>query len=257
MRSWINHAVPRLLAITACLALIAGHARTARAQGTGTLRGVVIDSATRTPVSGAEVSAAALRQFARTDHHGEFTLDKLPAGEIELSIRRVGYEPQRETIVATGGSRDSVLIVLVAQPEVLSGVAVSAAARRQREGVQGFYARRERGVGAFVTREDLEARHARVPTDALNLPGISLVHTRYGTSVRFTTGASLRRNCPPTLWIDGQRARGMELDEIPVNDIEGIELYHGPSVTPAQFWQGNESNTACGTIVVWSRTPGM
>ena len=257
MRSGIHHIVPRLVAIASCLALIAGHAEAARAQGTGTLRGVVIDSATRTAVSGAEVSATALRQFARTDDRGQFTLDKLPAGQIELSIRRVGYEPQRETILATGGPRDSVLIVLVAQPAMLSGVNVSAAERRQREGIKGFYARRARGVGAFVTREDLEARHARVPTDALNLPGIAVVHTRYGTAVRFTTGASLRRSCPPTLWIDGQRAPRMELDDIPVNDIEGIELYHGPSVTPGQFWQGNESNTSCGTIVVWSRAPGM
>jgi hypothetical protein len=249
--------VPRLVAITSCLVLIAGHATAARAQGTGTLRGVVIDSATRAPVSGAEVSAAVLRQFARTDDHGQFTLDKLPAGELELSIRRVGYEPQRETILATGGPRDSVLIVLVAQPAVLSGVSVSAAARRQREGIKGFYTRRARGIGTFITREDLEARHARVPTDALNLPGIAVVHTRYGTAVRFTTTSSLRRNCTPTLWIDGQRAPRMELDDIPVDDIEGIELYHGPSVTPGEFWQGNQSNTACGTIVVWSRAPGM
>ena len=256
MRSWIPHALPRLFAITSCLALIAGHAGTAHAQGTGTLRGVVLDSATRAPVSGVDVSAAALRQFARTDDHGQFTLVRLPAGEIELSIRRVGYEPLRETILATGGPRDSVLIVLVAQAAVLSGVDVTAAVR-QREGIQGFYARRARGIGTFITRDDLEARHARVATDALDVPGIALVHTRYGTAVRFTTGASLRRNCSPTLWIDGQRAPRMELDDIPVNDIEGIELYHGPSVTPGQFWQGNESNTACGTIVVWSRGPGL
>lgn len=257
MRSWINHAAPRLAAIVCLAGMIAGRAATASAQGTGTLRGVVLDSATRAPVAGAEVSAHALRQFARTDARGQFTLVKLPAGEIELSVRRVGYEPLSETIVATGGPRDSVLIVLVAQAEVLSGVAVSAAAQRQREAVEGFYARRARGIGAFVTREDLEARHARVPTDALSLPGIALVRTRYGTSVRFTTTTSMRRNCSPTLWIDGQRAPGMELDDIPVNDIEGIELYHGPSVTPPQFWQGNETNTTCGTIVVWSRAPGV
>lgn len=257
MRSRINGAVARQLAIVGLAGLVAGNATTACAQRIGTLRGVVVDSATRAPVSGVDVSVPALRQTARTDDRGLFTLAELPAGEIELTARRVGYEPQRETIIATGGPRDSVLIVLAAQAAVLSEVAVSATARGQRLGVRGFYARRSNGVGAFVTREDLEARHARVPSDALNMPGVSVVHTRYGTSVRFTTRATMRRDCPPTLWIDGQRASGMELDEIPVNDIEGIELYHGPSVTPAQFWQGSTSNAACGTIVVWSRTPGM
>jgi hypothetical protein len=48
----------------------------------------------------------------------------------------------------------------------------------------------------------------------------------------------------------------MELDQIPANDIEGIELYRGASTTPAQFWQGSTQNTFCGTIVVWSRLPG-
>lgn len=257
MRSRLDDVVRRRLAIASLLALAVGHATSALAQSTGTLRGVVIDSATRAPVPGADVGVVALHQFAQTDDQGRFTLTKLPAGEVELSVRRVGYEPQRETIVATGGPRDSVLIVLVAQPVVLAGVPVSASATRQRKGIQGFYARRARGIGAFVTREDLEARHARVPTDALNLPGVALVHTRSGTAVRFTTGASMRRNCSPTLWIDGQRALNMELDEIPVNDIEGIELYHGPSVTPGEFWQGDASNGTCGTIVVWTRTPGM
>lgn len=256
MRSRINDAVSRPIAMACLLGLIAGHPTFSAAQSAGTLRGVVIDSATRAPVAGAEVSVLAPRQIAQTDDHGRFTLAKLPAGEVELSIRRLGYEPQRETIIATGGSNDSILVVLVARPAVLSEVAVSASGRRQREGIDGFYARRARGIGAFVTREDLESRHARVPTDALNLPGIALVPTRFGTAVRFTTGASMRRNCAPTLWIDGQRAPNMELDEIPVDDIQGIELYHGASVTPAQFWQGNTTNTTCGAIVVWSRTPG-
>lgn len=253
----MSDSLARQLAILSLSGLIVGHAATARAQGSGTLRGVVLDSATRARVSGADVSILSLRQLTQTDDSGRFTLSKLPAGQIELSVRRVGYEPQRETIIATGGPRDSVLIALVAQPVVLAGVPVSAEGRRQRMGVKGFYERRARGVGVFVTRDDLEARHARVPTDALNVPGVMLVHGRFGTAVRFTTGSSIRGNCSPTLWIDGQRAPNMELDEIPVNDIEGIELYHGPSVTPAQFWQGNTSNTACGTIVVWSRTPGL
>jgi hypothetical protein len=56
------------------------------------------------------------------------------------------------------------------------------------------------------------------------------------------------------MWIDGQRAPGIEIDELPVNDIEGIELYRGASTTPAQFWQG--SGPSCGTVVIWTRTPG-
>jgi len=56
------------------------------------------------------------------------------------------------------------------------------------------------------------------------------------------------------MWIDGQRAPGMEIDEIPLTDIEGIELYNGASTTPAEFSQTN--STQCGTIVIWTRLPG-
>ena len=254
MRSRYSAAVSGQLALASLCALLTALPSAMRAQGT--LRGVVVDSASRAPVPSADVAITALRMVTRADSLGRFTLSRLPKGPVEVSIRRLGYQPQRETMFLTGGSNDSVLIALVAQPEVLSAVNVSAGERRRRQMVEDFYLRRARGIGTFVTREDLEARNARVPTDALNVPGIALTHTRYGVAVRFTSTSTVRRDCAPILWVDGQRASGMELDEIPVNDIEGIELYNGPSTTPAQFWQGNLSNSACGTIVVWSRVPG-
>ena len=254
MRSRYSAAVPGQLALAGLIGFLAALPSAVSAQGT--LRGVVVDSASRAPVAYADVAIIALHMVTRADSEGHFTMHKLPQGRIELSIRRLGFQPQRETIVLSGGPNDSVRVALVAQPEVLSAVAVSAGERRRRQMVEDFYLRRARGIGTFVTREDLEARHARLPTDVLNLPGIALQRTRYGVAVRFTSTSNVRRDCAPNLWVDGQRAAGMELDEIPVDDIEGIELYNGPSTTPAQFWQGNLSNSACGTIVVWSRVPG-
>jgi hypothetical protein len=84
-------------------------------------------------------------------------------------------------------------------------------------------------------------------------PGVQIVRAAAGNGVRFTSGAS-RRNCPPLVWIDGQKAPGMEVDQIPLSDVEGIELYQGASTTPPQFWQN--AATTCGTIVVWTRLPG-
>ena len=47
----------------------------------------------------------------------------------------------------------------------------------------------------------------------------------------------------------------MELDNIPVNDIEGMEVYSGPSETPMQF-SHHASRMDCGAIVIWTRIPG-
>ena len=57
--------------------------------------------------------------------------------------------------------------------------------------------------------------------------------------------------CIPLIWLDGQRSPGMEIDEISLGDIEGIELYTGTSTTPPQFWVGTSNH--CGTIVIWTR----
>jgi outer membrane receptor for monomeric catechols len=112
-------------------------------------------------------------------------------------------------------------------------------------------------MGVYFTRADILARRASRPSDMLrSTPGVTFVRTRSGQGIRFISSAGQRRECVPMIWVDGQRAPGLELDDLPVNDIEGIELYQGPSTTPMQFSQAL-SVTTCGTIVVWSRPPGL
>jgi hypothetical protein len=86
-----------------------------------------------------------------------------------------------------------------------------------------------------------------------NTAGLRFVRVSSGRGVRFPTTSMSRRDCAPLIWIDGQKAPSMEIDDISLTDIEGIELYHGPSTTPFQFSTG--SSNACGTIAVWSRPP--
>ncbi len=260
---WVT-AVPRRLAIrevrllAACACLLTSATRPSAAQS-GVLRGVVVDSADGSLLENVGILSEALRKVARTDSKGRFTLTQMPAGEVELSIRRLGYKPQRQTIVLSGGVNDSVKVVLVAQPEVLQAVAVDESERHHRQGIEDFYVRRAQGIGTFITRQQLEDLRSTQPTDALRMvPGIQLRRSRNGeNTVRFTGTTSINhRDCAPTLWLDGERVPNMELDQIPAQDIEGIELYRGASTTPAQFWQGNSNSTLCGTIVVWSRLPG-
>jgi outer membrane receptor for ferrienterochelin and colicins len=245
-----------VLAGCACLAAFAPQHSAAQA---GVLRGVVVDSADGSLIEAADVLAASVREVTRTNAKGQFTLSKLPKGQLELTVRRLGYLPQQQTIMVSGGDNDSVKVVLVAQPAVLEAIAVDASERHRRQGIEDFYVRRAQGIGTYITRQQLEDLRSTQPTDALrNVPGVQLFRARNGdNTVRFTGTKSINhRDCPPNLWLDGQRMSNMELDQIPAQDIEGIELYRGASTTPAQFWQGNSNNTLCGTIVVWSRLPG-
>ena len=142
---------------------------------------------------------------------------------------------------------------LVPQPAMLDPLDVSA--KRRHVAIEGFHQRRIQGIGTYITRDDITARNANQPTDVLRMmSGVQVVRTRTGSGIRFTSSSGGRRDCPPTMWIDGQRAPGIEIDELPINDIEGIELYRGSATTPPQFTYG--SGAACGTVVVWTRTPG-
>jgi outer membrane receptor for monomeric catechols len=122
--------------------------------------------------------------------------------------------------------------------------------------IEDFYRRRAKGIGGtYFTRADIEARHAARLSDVLrDAPGVRFVRTRDGAGVRFDSPANFRQNCLPQYFVDGQRVTNVEVDDFPLRDIEGIELYNGPSSTPMQFSQG--AVTSCGTVVIWSRVPG-
>jgi hypothetical protein len=222
----------------------------ARAQQ-GVLRGVVNDS-TGAPIADVDIGIVSVHRLARTDAKGHFSIDRLSNGTFEVSARRLGYTPQTLQLAVNESMEYSYTITLASQAAQLDAMDISE--KRRRLGVEEFYQRRTRGIGVFFTSDDLAARNARAPSDALrSTPGVRLVRSGSGQGIRFVTPSNAR-TCMPTLWIDGQLARGAELDDISVHDIEGMEIYQSLSTTPAQFARGN--GTPCGTIVVWSRTPG-
>lgn len=220
----------------------------------GQVVGMVRDSA-GSPVSNASVSARDARMLTRTNDRGHFRLGNLPVGSVELTIRRLGFDPIRLTVPAVETLPDTLYIVLVDNVEELAAITVNADAARQRKSIEAFYERAARGLGTYITRDDIIARQATSTLDVLRgVPGLLVLRGRADGGVRFNTSAQMRRDCAPTVWVDGQRAAGMEVGDVPVHDLEGIELYHGPSTTPMQFSQG-PSGAACGVVVLWTRPP--
>jgi hypothetical protein len=227
----------------------------AESQERAPLHGIVRDSA-GAPIHQADVGIVALHKLTRTDEGGRFRLDAVPAGVVTVSIRKIGFEPQTLTHTVAAGAPDTMRVTMSVRIATLPGVQVSEREMRRMLWIEDFYRRLTRGIGTYLTRDEIEARRAARVSDALrDMPGIRFVRVRGGTGVRFVSAPSNRRDCRPMIWVDGQRAPDMEVDDLPVNEIEGIELYHGPSTTPMQFSQG--AMTTCGTIVVWSRVPGM
>lgn len=218
------------------------------------LSGVVRDS-TGAPIAEADVSVPAAHLLTRTDDSGSFSLRHVPAGHVELSVRRLGYVPQTLNLNLAVDA-DPITIHMIAQALELPGVEISEQTKRHLLWIEDFYRRRAKGIGGtYITRDDIEARHAGRLSDVLrDAPGVRFVRTRDGAGIRFDAPSNFRQNCLPQYFIDGQRVTNVEVDDFPPRDIEGIELYNGPSSTPMQFSQG--AVTSCGTVVIWSRVPG-
>jgi hypothetical protein len=220
--------------------------------------GWVRDS-TGAPIADADVSVPALRLLAHTDSTGAFTLRGIGAGPVTINVRRLGYEPRSLSVELSSppAPTDSIVVTLRAIPQLLDSMRVGSRRVQKDFLIEDFYRRQARGPGLFITRADIQARQPTRLSDMVRqFPGIRYVGRPGGLmGIRFPSTSMARRDCPPQYWVDGRRVRNFELDELPPGDIEGIELYSGPSSTPSQF-NSNDDKT-CGTVVIWSRPPGQ
>ena len=93
----------------------------------GTLSGVVIDAATRTPVQGAFLSVGERGPRAISDSTGAFRLPAVPGGDQTILVRRFGYL-DLSLGVFVGGSTATLRVILQPEPIRLEGVVASGVA---------------------------------------------------------------------------------------------------------------------------------
>ena len=77
-------------------------AGTAAAQ-TGVLAGTVVGTAARTPLVGATITVVGTNLSAVTDSTGRFTIAGVPAGDVELRVRRVEFFPLADRVRVAAG----------------------------------------------------------------------------------------------------------------------------------------------------------
>ncbi len=212
--------------------------------------GVVRDSA-GAPVASAEIMVAGRRTLS--DSLGRFFLSHARAETVLVSVRRMGYESVSFTLSAGDAAKNSLDVVMRPLPRALPAVNVAQRELRARTALKGFDDRRTLGLGAYVTRADIEKRNTRLLSDILRQQRGVVITTRSGVrALRFS--AHQAKNCLPMIWLDGQQTPGLDIDAVSATDVEGVELYQSLSSTPAEFHRGNQSSE-CGTIVIWTKRP--
>ena len=196
---------------------------------------------------------------ARTDAKGAFQLWTGDIDTLTISVRRLGFIPISAMVSARHRQWDTVVVEMERNAQVLAALTVKGAPTRRALGLRDFEERRAQGLGIFVTRAEITERNVFRPSDALrNKRGVHLVRLSNGYyGVRFAAYSGGRRGaCTPDIWIDGQMARGLEIDDVSATDIEGMELYESFASVPFEFTPRSVSAGRCGTIVVWTRVPG-
>ncbi|GLC27679.1 SusC/RagA family TonB-linked outer membrane protein [Roseisolibacter agri] len=223
-------------------------------QGTGTVRGRVVDAAGQRPVADAQISVVGTTIGAITNAAGDYVIANVPAGAQQLRVRRIGFQAgAAQAVTVTAGATATANFTLTQAAAQLDQVVVT--------GTAGATTRR--AVGNAITTVNAaeltetnsisnvsEILQSKTPGVTV-LPGSGTPGTSGEIRIRGNNSLSGSR---PVIFIDGVRmnAEGLGnfnatgtgangqaqstqitsgLDFINPEDIESIEVIKGPAAS--------------------------
>jgi hypothetical protein len=203
-------------------------------------------------IAKAEILVTNTKLHAESGSDGRFDLSNLPAGSVEVIVRRIGFSPAKIALDLTSGEQRDIRVMLSPMAVMMDSVEVTAPAPVVEVSYGGFERRRSRGFGTFITREDIEKKHPRVPTDLFRtVSGVKLI--RDGGTLTVVSNRLGVYNCALRVFVDGDDypLYGQSIDAlVHIGDIGAIEVYAGGATVPPQF-SGRDST--CGVIAIWTR----
>lgn len=211
-----------LLAIT----LVSVPGQAAETQ-TGILIGVAVNTATGAPVSGAAVSVSGSEATATTDLNGNFRLQGVPAGAVDVTVSKVGVQPVTVTQVAIQAGQVSRIEVPLAPAldPVLKMAAFSVSADVVASSEIGLLGSRQKSaaVSDAIGSEQFSRLAVGNVAEAMSkVTGASMLDGKYvvirGLADRYTH-TQLNGATVPTA--DPDR-RAVQLDQFPSDLIESI-----------------------------------
>jgi hypothetical protein len=217
---------------------------------TAQLIGQVVSAIDGRVIPGAVVSLLGSGMGAISDSSGNFRIPLTIAGTDTLEVRFVGYESG--TVEVYLEPNRVTRLVLLLSPTTVRVAELNVEIERSETPAlyTGFYRRKNRGIGHFITPEEIARRQPRYTTDMLrSVPGLAVGASRGGRA-QVTVTRELRP-CEPVIFLDGLYLADMAVDDILGTDLGAIEVYLGPSQVPAQY--ANLAPTSCGAILVWTR----
>ena len=240
--------------------LVAAALMLASAAAAQSLRGRAITDSSERPIPGVTVSIEALGLSTTTDSLGNFVLNGIKPGAYNIMARKIGFGPVATRIrFSAGATVEADLIMRVGDAQTLPDVKVET--RKTPAGKMGeFEERRLAGNGGrFLTQADLEKRPFSTTGDAIRqLPGLDVLRSRVGMVVVNTRDTQRQQACPAAVVLDGAFVFGtggasetpFNINNIPPNQIAGIEYYAGAASIPSKW---GATRHTCGLIAIWTK----
>ncbi len=238
-----------------------------RAGGAATayLFGRVVDRDTGEPVEGAEVrlTTPSGTRSLLTRWDGRFRVADMPPGPLHLQVEHLAYGAQEKRLSVEPGVAYEFTVKLVEEPIVLEGITVRVHSRPMAGILKGVYERMDRGLGYFLTRDELEAMGSMPVAYAIDrLPRTEIRRIPGGFRVRLRTCIGKI----PALFVDGAlvfrpdeeerdrwgEGQASEFYTLTTSEIEAIEVYSSRATLPAEFMY---SGVRC-AIAIWTRRGG-
>jgi outer membrane receptor protein involved in Fe transport len=238
--------------------LIASPATVVVAQApTGAIAGVVRDSAglRLDQVAIGIIGPSGGEQRATTNDSGSYHIAAIGVGSVRVFARRVGFAPETVSVVVVAGIVRHADFIMTAAVQALPGEVVTADPTRGKMGP--FNRRKARGVGAFVTRSEIEKRQPGTLSELLRyLPGVGVTQKMAGepqpVHMQRSVNSSMQASCVVQLYVDGHPYPNGNVDDFAPALIEGVEVYRSASEIPADF---RTRDATCGLIALWTRDP--
>jgi hypothetical protein len=215
------------------------------AQRLGSITGIVRISERGAGLEGARVTLIGTTLTVTTNDKGEFAFHGITPGKYVIQASAIGYSTLTSPIDVKERETLEVQFETEAQSFRLPDLEVAEKPNLPAD----FVRRSQEGRGRYFSRADIEKRNPKTVGDLLRtVPGMR-IECR-GIVCRAVLARSIR-GCSPTFWMDGIPADPQLVWLQPPGDLDGVEVYSGPSETPPEL----ERYGSCGAVVLWTRTP--
>ncbi|HET7614782.1 MAG TPA: TonB-dependent receptor [Gemmatimonadaceae bacterium] len=186
--------------------------RIATAQGSGTVRGAVVDSTSRQPVAGAQVSLVGTNRVTTTDASGVFRFTGVAAGPATIRVQRIGFAQHTVSVVVTDGATVAADLAMQPVATTLSQVVVIGYGSSSRAEV----------TGALTTVSSADIKNTPIAgVDAAlqgKAAGVQVTQNAgnpgNGISVRVRGSASLTASNQPLFVVDGAPIQSDDFSQV-------------------------------------------